>query len=57
MDQGSIRKRSAVHNFALAVAKFCVHMPQNLVTEGAKLLTEEWFLVEPWSMDQADPFW
>ena len=47
MDQGSIRKRSAVHNFALAVAKFCVHMPQNLVTEGAKLLTGEWFLVEP----------
>ena len=30
------------------------HMTQNLVTVGAKLLTGEWFLLVPWSMDQAD---
>ena len=33
------------------------HMTQNLVTVGAKLLTGEWFLLDPWSMDQADPVW
>ena len=33
------------------------HMAQNLVTVGAKLLTGEWFLFGPWSMDQADLVW
>ena len=33
------------------------HMTQNLVTVGAKLLTGEWFLFDPWSMDQADLVW
>ena len=31
------------------------HMTQNLVTVGAKLWTAERFLVDPWSMDYADP--
>ena len=33
------------------------HMAQNLVTVGAKLWTAERFLVDPWSMDYADPVW
>ena len=33
------------------------HMTQNLVTVGVKLLTGEWFLFDPWSMDQADLVW
>ena len=33
------------------------HMTQNLVTVGAKLWTAERFLVDPWSMDYADPVW
>ena len=32
------------------------HMTKNLVTVGA-LLTGEWFLFDPWSMDQADLVW
>ena len=31
------------------------HMTQNLVTVGAKSWTAERFLVDPWSMDYADP--
>ena len=33
------------------------HMTQNLVTVGTKLLIGEWFLFDPWSMDQADLVW
>ena len=33
------------------------HMTQNLVTVGTKLWTTERFLVDPWSMDQADLVW
>ena len=33
------------------------HMTQNLVTVGAKLWTAERFLLDPWSMDYADPVW
>ena len=33
------------------------HMTQNLVTVGAKLWTAERFLIDPWSMDYADPVW
>ena len=33
------------------------HMTQNLVTVGAKLWTTEHFLVDPRSMDYADPVW
>ena len=33
------------------------HMTQNLVTVGTKLWTVERFLVDPWSMDQADLVW
>ena len=33
------------------------HMTQNLVTVGAKLWRTERFLVDPWSMDQADLVW
>ena len=33
------------------------HMTQNLVTVGVKLLIGEWFLFDPWSMDQADLVW
>ena len=33
------------------------HMTQNLVTVGTKLWTAERFLVDPWSMDQADLVW
>ena len=33
------------------------HMTQNFVTVGAKLWTTEHFLVDPWSMDQADLVW
>ena len=33
------------------------HMTQNLVTVGAKLWTADCFLVDPWSMDYADPVW
>ena len=33
------------------------HMTQNLVTVGAELWTAERFLVDPWSMDYADPVW
>ena len=33
------------------------HMTHNLVTVGAKLWTAECFLVDPWSMDYADPVW
>ena len=33
------------------------HMTQNLVTVGAKLWTAERFLVDPWSIDYADPVW
>ena len=33
------------------------HMTQNLVTVGATLWTAEYFLVDPWSMDQADLVW
>ena len=33
------------------------HMTQNLVTVGAQLWTAERFLVDPWSMDYADPVW
>ena len=45
MDQGSTKKRSAAH------------MTQNLVAVGMKLLIGEWFLFDPWSMDQADLVW
>ena len=31
------------------------HMTQNLVTVGAKLWTADRFIVDPWSMDYADP--
>ena len=33
------------------------HMTQNLVTVGAKLWTADRFLIDPWSMDYADPVW
>ena len=33
------------------------HLTQNLVTVGAKLWTADRFLVDPWSMDYADPVW
>ena len=33
------------------------HMTQNLVTVETKLWTAERFLVDPWSMDQADLVW
>ena len=33
------------------------HMTQNLVTVGAKLWTTDRFIVDPWSMDYADPVW
>ena len=33
------------------------HMTQNLVTVGVKLLIREWFLFDPWSVDQADLVW
>ena len=33
------------------------HMRQILVTVGAKLWTAERFLLDPWSMDFADPVW
>ena len=33
------------------------HLTQNLVTVGVKLLIGEWFLFDPWSMDQADLVW
>ena len=33
------------------------HITQNLVTVGTKLWTAERFLVDPWSMDYADPVW
>ena len=33
------------------------HMTQNLVTVGAKLWTADRLLVDPWSMDYADPVW
>ena len=33
------------------------HMTKNLVTVGAELWTTERFLVDPWSMDYADPVW
>ena len=33
------------------------HMPQNLVTVGAKLWTGEWFSFDSWSLDQADLVW
>ena len=33
------------------------HMTQNLVTVGATLWTAEYFLLDPWSMDQADLVW
>ena len=33
------------------------HMTQNFVTARAKLWTAERFLVDPWSMDQADLVW
>ena len=33
------------------------HMTQNLVTVGAKLWTADRFIVDPWSMDYADPVW
>ena len=33
------------------------HMTQSLVTVGTKLWTAERFLVDPWSMDQADLVW
>ena len=33
------------------------HMTQNLVTVGTKLWTADRFLVDPWSMDQADLVW
>ena len=50
LDQGSTKKRSVVHNFVPTVT-------QNLVTVGVKLLIGEWFLFDPWSMDQADLVW
>ena len=33
------------------------HMTQNVVTVGVQLLIGEWFLFDPWSMDQADLVW
>ena len=45
MDQGSNKKHSAVHNFAPTVTNFCV------------LKAVEWFLFDPWSLDQADLVW
>ena len=33
------------------------HMTQNLVTVGAQFWRAEGFLVDPWSMDYADPVW
>ena len=33
------------------------HMTQILVTVGAKLWTADRFIVDPWSMDYADPVW
>ena len=33
------------------------HMTQNLVTVGAKLWTADRFIIDPWSMDYADPVW
>ena len=33
------------------------HMTQNFVTVVAKLWTAERFLIDPWSMDQADLVW
>ena len=33
------------------------HMTHKLVTVGAKLWTAECFLIDPWSMDYADPVW
>ena len=64
MDQGSNENHSPVKHFAPTVTKFCVtwegkpsHVTQNLVTVGTKLWTAERFLVDPWSMDQADLVW
>ena len=44
-------------NFASCGRACPSHMTQNLVTVGVKLLIGEWFLSDPWSMDQADLVW
>ena len=49
VDQGSNENHSPAYNFAPTVTKFCV------MWEG--LWTAERFLVDPWSMDYADPVW
>ena len=67
MDQESTKKRSAVHNFVPTVTKFCVmweglSLPHdtkfgNCRGEIGEWLIGEWFLFDPWSMDQADLVW
>ena len=44
-------------NFVSCGRAFPSHMTQNLVTVGAKLWTADRFIVDPWSMDYADPVW
>ena len=44
-------------NFVSCGRAYPSHMTQNLVTVGAKLWTAERFLLDPWSMDYADPVW
>ena len=44
-------------NFVSCGRAWPSHMTQNLVTVGAKLWTADRFLVDPWSMDYADPVW
>ena len=60
MDQASNKNHSAINNFTPTVTKFCVMwegQTQNFVTVVAKLWTAERFLVDPWSIGQADLVW
>ena len=63
MDQGSTKKRSAVHNFVPTVTKFWVmweglSLPHDTKFGNCRgLLTGKWFSFDPWSMDQADLVW
>ena len=54
MDQGSTRKRPAVHNFAPTITKFC-HVDTKFGNGRGEIVDRRVILVEPWSMDQADP--
>ena len=49
--------RLQLRNFVSCGRACPSHMTQNLVTVGMKLFIGEWFLSNPWSMNQADLIW